>query len=757
MGNGFPVFAEGQAGTFYPPHVLGYLGLPHYWVYAVMIALHGVLAAFLMAAFCSLFGLGTWPCLLAGLIYAFSGYFVTHAMHIAYIEAPAWTPGVLYAFERWLREPRRVSWLGWAALALGVQLLVCSAQFFLYSVIALLLYAGVALAGKRNGKNVTAKRPAGLWVAVGAGLVVMFAGGIGAIQAVPTHHLIAESARRTPTPALLRELTMTPHDLALLVHPYIFGSYREGNYFGGDHHYEVCGYVGTLALLLGVVGAVYARGRARAFALVIIPFALFMALANQNPLYELLPHVPGFKYFRGAGRYTVLSTLGFAILAAYGAHWVCESRRAQRLGAWLGAAGLAVMVGTPPLLRAAAPVLSPKLAERVHVEKNDPSPAAKAEQKLRFMADRLSPADPNGLLILLCLAGATGACVVALRRSSSSWEDLNLVPWGGPLLVVLTALQLYVFGFDYNPCIDTSYYTQKPTLARFLNTARGDCVFVDNQTELQEAIPGNRGWATGDLSYYFREKEFLRPNRQVLYDLRSANVFYSLVPQRYWTLTKLLDASLRGRVDPNTGLQMVQPQEVVDALGARVICTARREAFAHLAVAADFGTWLARLNPDASPLAYFADDVIPCLSGEAALAAMCAANYSWRRPPVEAPAAVLATLQPGGHSEVLSVSNDHGHVLVRCKTERPAVLVLRETYSPRFHCRVDGREVPIWRANYLFRAVLVPAGDHLVEFVYVAKGLRLGAAITLATLLFLPIVLWGLQRQLRASAFDRGR
>lgn len=748
MGNGFPVFSEGQAGVFYPPHVLGYLGLPQYWVYAVMIAVHGVLAAFFMSALCGVLGLSLWPCILGGIVYGFSGYFVTHAMHLPYVEAPAWTPAVLYAFERWLRTPRRTQWLGWAGLALGVQLLVCSAQFFLYSVVALFLYAAVAMGVRRHERGTPADRPAAGWVLLGAFLVLALAGGVSAIQTLPTSALIAESPRQNPTPAMLRELSMAPHDLAFFLHPYLFGSYREGNYFGGDHHYEVCGYVGTLALLLGVVGAVFARGRGRAFALILIPFALFMALANYNPLYEILPRVPGFRYFRGAGRYTVLSTLGFALLAGYGAHWLSESRRAQRLVAWLGAGGLVVLLLTPPVLLTAAPLLSHKLAARVRTEKGSSPPAVKAAQKVAFMADRLSPADPDGLLILLCLGGASAAAFVALSRGRALQGDASPAPWIGPVLVGLTAGQLYVFGVGYNPCIDPSYYTQKPRLASFLNTARGDCVFVDNQNELQAAVAGNPSWAGGDLSYYFRAKEMLRPNRQVLYDLRSANVFYSLVPQRYWVLTRLLDASLRDRRDADTGLQIAQPREVVDAMGGRVICTARREAFSDLPVAIDFGTWVARLNPDACPVAYFADAVIPCATAEAALAAMCAADYSWRRPPVEAPAAALAAARPGGHSEVLSVDNDHGHVMIHCRAERPAILVLRETYSARFHCRVDGREVPIWRANYLYRAVMVPEGEHEVEFVYVAKGLHLGGMIALLTVVFASMILWGLQRRL---------
>ena len=44
----------------------------------------------------------------------------------------------------------------------------------------------------------------------------------------------------------------------------------------------------------------------------------------------------------------------------------------------------------------------------------------------------------------------------------------------------------------------------------------------------------------------------------------------------------------------------------------------------------------------------------------------------------------------------------------------------------------DGAELPILRANALVRAVVVPAGTHLVTFSYRTPLLRIGAWATLA-------------------------
>ena len=48
---------------------------------------------------------------------------------------------------------------------------------------------------------------------------------------------------------------------------------------------------------------------------------------------------------------------------------------------------------------------------------------------------------------------------------------------------------------------------------------------------------------------------------------------------------------------------------------------------------------------------------------------------------------------------------------------------------------MDGESVPILHANYLFRAVQVPAGSHLVQFAYRPPWFYLGVILSFLTLL----------------------
>ncbi len=72
--------------------------------------------------------------------------------------------------------------------------------------------------------------------------------------------------------------------------------------------------------------------------------------------------------------------------------------------------------------------------------------------------------------------------------------------------------------------------------------------------------------------------------------------------------------------------------------------------------------------------------------------------------------------------------------------EAPGVLVLADTWYPGWQATVDGEPAALLRANYLFRAVLLPAGQHKVLFEYRPTTLSRGAGISLAALLLLMIV-----------------
>jgi hypothetical protein len=93
---------------------------------------------------------------------------------------------------------------------------------------------------------------------------------------------------------------------------------------------------------------------------------------------------------------------------------------------------------------------------------------------------------------------------------------------------------------------------------------------------------------------------------------------------------------------------------------------------------------------------------------------------------------------PPGNAEVMR--NEPNRVEVKTESAAPAILVLSANHYPGWRASVDGRSVDVIRVNYNLRGVAVPAGDHLVAFVYRPKSVLVGLVISLLALA--ALVLW---------------
>ena len=68
------------------------------------------------------------------------------------------------------------------------------------------------------------------------------------------------------------------------------------------------------------------------------------------------------------------------------------------------------------------------------------------------------------------------------------------------------------------------------------------------------------------------------------------------------------------------------------------------------------------------------------------------------------------------------------------ETPSPALIVVAQAYHPNWRAWVDGHPVELWRANYAYQALQVPAGQHRVEMKYQDRALLAGTVISALTL-----------------------
>jgi hypothetical protein len=154
-------------------------------------------------------------------------------------------------------------------------------------------------------------------------------------------------------------------------------------------------------------------------------------------------------------------------------------------------------------------------------------------------------------------------------------------------------------------------------------------------------------------------------------------------------------------------------------------------------------------NLHALPRAYVASQVAVAADDAAVLAALADPRFEPAGQTVllagelaEANLLEQATqlASPAAGAAVRAVSYGPEQVALDVTLDAPGVLVLADTWYPGWQATVDGQPAMLLRANYLFRAVLLPAGQHRVLFEYRPATLSRGAGISLAAALVLLIV-----------------
>ncbi len=81
--------------------------------------------------------------------------------------------------------------------------------------------------------------------------------------------------------------------------------------------------------------------------------------------------------------------------------------------------------------------------------------------------------------------------------------------------------------------------------------------------------------------------------------------------------------------------------------------------------------------------------------------------------------------------------SESDRIELKIESPAPSLLVLAENHYPGWRALVDGRTTEIVRVNYNQRGVPLPAGKHLVTFIYRPLSLLAGLAVSLVTLVVL--------------------
>jgi hypothetical protein len=657
---GYSLVADVGFPRWYPVHWLfagwGALLGADWWLIQVEVLAHHVIAGCTMHLFLRSRGLGRGAAFIGGMTVIASAAFLQHKASIL-LWPIAWAPLVLIAFDRLAREPswRTGAWLGAAITLVGV---AGSPPSFLYVMMfvgpyGLLRVVQAVLDARRRGDaRRTALRLAAA-LATALGLVVCAL----AVVLVPTFELIPLAQRgdmKGREFALNAPLTMVA-TFGAMVAP------SRGNMSAS---------VGVIALALAACALVVRprgdRGVAIVFWLVGL-FALMLAFGEKGKLLPwFIDHVPPFNLFRAPARYRLITTLGLAACAGYGAHTLASAPRAWQRDRWRA-------------LGVAAAILALSFYAITEVAAQTPMPV---------------PPGPRSDTWSSLFALAAAALIALLVMLPGRWRALPLAL--APLLIVNEAPF-----FLHTP--------SAPPAAEARHTHDGDDAVLARLGDVSVAYRLHDEFVLG---------ERVGPRRRVR-DFRGYPAIDPLSQMRY------LDVLMRARKSPEI-LEAFNVRWVLHAPHFRDgsnACFVQESQLgsAHFIARGD-GIWETR-HP--APLAAWYGAVRIADSPAHALDSVLAAEgpdgqrqYATLEAPdaLELSAEALRTMSARALPGVAATVDSYQPDAIDLSIDAPeaGLVVLNEVWYPGWEVTVDGDPRPALRADYLLRGVMVPAGHHTI-------------------------------------------
>jgi len=615
--------------------------------------------------------------------------FMLGGFAVAWLELPGFLSAGVWLplalyFSRLAHERRSAIHAAGAGTAVALAMVGGQSQIALYSILAVGLYWLYLAVSIRS----LGAAWSWLWL---AGLTFGLGFALAAPQLFPSAELAAASHSAASYPALSAQAMPARSLLALFV-PGFFGRRAA----------ECCGYVGILTLILVPFAFTGKRRQHAWFFGGLAALALLMALgAGINRL--LQPGIPGLAYSGSPVRALYLFAFSAAVLGGIGLERITSAAEGKRL--------LAMLLVTLSALGVLAIGL-------ILLQLN-----------LSRVPDYIAVVDFLRAHTFLALF-LTGMLLLVPMAAGRLGREL-----GGALAVAVLAADLIVFGMGYNPACGRLEVYPSTGLTNLLKEDADFSRIVRSDV---------------DPDSFWSEKSVLLPNSATVYGLFDVQGFG---PSYSMRCKELLDAA--GWKGPNrAALARILASPIYDLLGIRWVVSDRplrsggrkiggcwvyqnlhpvpRAFIVHMIEFADEKEILRRLvNAEADPrkvLLVRSDDaprLAPWWIGS--LSIVC---------------------KPARADRVNIVRYTCNTITLKVSATRHAFLVLMDQHCPGWQAFVDGRTAPMVRADYAFRAIAVPPGEHTVAFVYSPRSFAIGlryakvALVVLAGLAICSAAVW---------------
>lgn len=710
---GFPFLANLQAGAFYLPH-LSFLVLPFFDAVRFLFVFHYFVAALGGYCLCRQWGYPSSLSLIGSILFAFGGMLVSLGNLLDHFQAAVWLPWVILFGERSLRSN---AWRDFCLLtaALLVQFLAGSPEIYGMT-LGLLLLDGLRLKAEDARRTYRAL----FSHLLGANALVA---GLAMVQILPTVELFLQSWRSEIIPyANVTAWSLHPIRLINLffldkeVNLHVFNGFHF--YFGHERPLIISLYLGAM-VLPGICLWFFASSRKEKATLLGLVFvSLVLAIGDYTPLYPFLFRLfPFLGLVRFPEKFFFVASAVLLFIALSGFFRFLRDDRLPMRRSQLAASLLPSFI-----------FLLPYLFFRFHVD-----------ALIRFvaLARQSSPSDISTLMI-------SSAVLVHLERQLSLMIGVFLLSYlwksgrirdglFGSLMVAVVFFDLSSAHRAYQFALDPKAVYREPKIMDVPDKAPYRLFYVHNLSYLHPNYYrfSTRPYAETVSSVFAN----LIPNTGVFFGFDYMQELDALGRKPYNLFLKAANNLPPERLYRLLGVLNVKYLNSLQPLPAGEITLLR-----HFP---EYPSWLYRMDR-VSPRTYVASGVVVEKDPLKSIDRLSSMEFNALKEVIlERPLSLPQVDRFVARAKVVRYVDREAAITASLNS--PGVLVLADSFYPGWEVYVNGEKKEILRANFFFRGVLLPPGNHLVEFKYQPYWFKLGlvlSSVTGSLLLFLTILLF---------------
>lgn len=684
---GYPAVSDPQAHTF-SPILMGsmlLMGEPTPHKFSIAVLLHLLLGGIGFYRLVREYGVGRAPALVATIIFMAGGSVAGRMQHVGMVLAYAYFPWAMVWLRRLLNEPRFGSAILFGTVA-GVMALHLNQVAFLFALVL------VAYAIKEMIRLRTQRPLLRLFLVVVSGavaLAVIFP------QVYASLLMLPESNRTGFDFPGAAQFALPVDNLATLLVPNFFDALSSDYWGHGDRTVSYL-YASAVALVvlvgLGVWGGRFREPRTWFFAAVVLISMLF-ALGDSTPVFRLFYEiVPGVDMYRRPSDATFVMHATFAVLVAMLLDREFIRGRLPVMVRWLGAGVImALLIGL-------------------------------VWTSIDFAAsqNRVAQLLPRVVVAALMFTGAGSLVWLWTRRQR---VGLGVAA----TMVAFVTADLVHFNMGTSVNIDSG----EAHIGVYSGVAQ-EVDYLHKRLDL-DASQG------GPYRVEFTQAGSMWPNAAAVIRLPSTQGYNPLYLRRYDQFA----GAQQGHSDPAkfNDLTPNYRSRTLDMLGMRYLVTATPiEQYdptvteRDLSLIQRFGGLRVYENIDPLPRIQLLTRAYIANTEAAVIARLLAPDFD---PATEVilergfdglAYQLLSSVDDGagprtvvmneGYGQYEVISMENAMVTIRIQSDVDQILLLNDVYLRGWFAWVDDEPAPLMRANYTFRAVYVPAGEHRVRMAF---------------------------------------